>query len=117
MEIPVDEYRAIIKFKDAENLDDITAVGDFLIDVCAIMDVHIILNPIVVDYTDENDETKSGVSAVVMFAESSMSIHTWPKLNYAAVDIYSCRRIDMKKITDAVNQYFSPITLEAKEVD
>jgi S-adenosylmethionine decarboxylase len=31
-----------------------------------------------------------GVSGVVVIAESHLSIHTWPELGYAAVDIYTC---------------------------
>ena len=31
-----------------------------------------------------------GVSAVVVIAESHLSIHTWPEIGYAAVDIYTC---------------------------
>ena len=31
-----------------------------------------------------------GVSGVVVLAESHMSIHTWPELGYAAVDVFTC---------------------------
>ncbi|MBI3924276.1 MAG: S-adenosylmethionine decarboxylase proenzyme [Armatimonadetes bacterium] len=31
-----------------------------------------------------------GVSGVVVIAESHLSIHTWPELRYAAVDVYTC---------------------------
>ncbi len=31
-----------------------------------------------------------GVSGVVVIAESHLSIHTWPELGYAAIDIYTC---------------------------
>ena len=31
-----------------------------------------------------------GVSGVVVIAESHLSIHTWPELGYAAVDVYTC---------------------------
>lgn len=31
-----------------------------------------------------------GVSGVAVLAESHLSIHTWPELGYAAVDIFSC---------------------------
>jgi S-adenosylmethionine decarboxylase len=31
-----------------------------------------------------------GVSGVVVIAESHLSIHTWPEIGYAAVDIYTC---------------------------
>ncbi len=31
-----------------------------------------------------------GVSGVVVIAESHLSIHTWPELGYASVDLYTC---------------------------
>jgi len=31
-----------------------------------------------------------GVSGVIVIAESHLSIHTWPELGYAAVDVFTC---------------------------
>lgn len=31
-----------------------------------------------------------GVSGVVVIAESHLTIHTWPELRYAAVDVFTC---------------------------
>lgn len=31
-----------------------------------------------------------GVSGVVVIAESHLTIHTWPELAYAAVDVFTC---------------------------
>lgn len=35
-----------------------------------------------------------GVTGVVAVKESHISIHTWPELGYAALDIFTCRGID-----------------------
>ena len=32
----------------------------------------------------------AGVSGVVLIAESHLTIHTWPELGYAAVDLFTC---------------------------
>lgn len=32
----------------------------------------------------------NGVSGVIVIAESHISIHTWPEVGYAALDIYTC---------------------------
>lgn len=32
----------------------------------------------------------SGVSGVVVISESHLSVHTWPEMGYAALDIYTC---------------------------
>lgn len=34
-----------------------------------------------------------GVSGVVILAESHFTIHTWPELNYAAVDLFVCQEL------------------------
>jgi S-adenosylmethionine decarboxylase len=31
-----------------------------------------------------------GVTGFVLLAESHISIHTWPELGYAAIDVYTC---------------------------
>ncbi len=31
-----------------------------------------------------------GATAIVLLAESHVSIHTWPEYSYAAIDIYTC---------------------------
>ena len=31
-----------------------------------------------------------GVTGVISIAESHVSVHTWPELSYASVDIFSC---------------------------
>ncbi len=46
-----------------------------------------------------------GVSGVVVIAESHISIHTWPELNYAAVDLFTCGQdVDTKKALDFVSE-------------
>ena len=31
-----------------------------------------------------------GITGMVLLAESHISIHTWPELNYMAIDIFTC---------------------------
>ncbi len=50
-----------------------------------------------------------GVSGVVLIAESHVSIHTWPELGYAAVDIFTCgTRVNPEKTArDLVKKFAS----------
>jgi S-adenosylmethionine decarboxylase len=35
-----------------------------------------------------------GVTGVLILAESHISIHTWPETRYAAIDIFTCGRVN-----------------------
>ena len=39
-----------------------------------------------------------GVTAIALLAESHISIHPWPELNYSAVDIFTCRQNMMPEL-------------------
>lgn len=46
-----------------------------------------------------------GVTAVILLAESHVSIHTWPEFGYAAVDFFTCNlETDLELV---VNQFIS----------
>ena len=36
-----------------------------------------------------------GVSGVVIIAESHITIHTWPEIGYAALDVFTCGKPDL----------------------
>lgn len=40
--------------------------------------------------TSSHKFSPQGVSAIVMIAESHLSIHTWPEYSYAAGDVFTC---------------------------
>ncbi len=64
-------------------LDDLAFVKDTMIEAAKFMDAQIIgesfhrFNP-------------QGITGVLAIAESHLSIHTWPELDYAAADIFTC---------------------------
>jgi len=45
-----------------------------------------------------------GVSGVVIISESHLTIHTWPELGYAAIDVFTCG--DTVDPWDACNHLF-----------
>lgn len=46
-----------------------------------------------------------GVSGVVVISESHLTIHTWPELSYAAVDIFTCgEHIDPWEALETITQ-------------
>jgi S-adenosylmethionine decarboxylase len=56
-----------------------------------------------------------GITAVAVLAESHMSIHTWPELEYAAVDVFLCGARDPGAVIPVLERWFQPartITVE-----
>lgn len=56
----------------------------------------------------------SGVSGVVVLAESHISIHTWPEKNYAAIDIFMCGDCDPHDAIPSIKRAFKPGSVEVQ---
>lgn len=59
----------------------------------------------------------SGVTGVVLLAESHITMHSWPEYNYIALDLFSCG--DKKKATTAFDQLvkdFKPLKTKKRIV-
>jgi len=48
----------------------------------------------------------SGVSGVAVLAESHISIHTWPEIGYAALDVFMCGSADPNKCIPVLREAF-----------
>merc|ERR1711920_548769 len=51
-----------------------------------------------------------GVTALLLVSESHLSAHTWPELEYAVLDVCSCKELTdsvLRKLEDAVRTTFS----------
>ncbi len=57
-----------------------------------------------------------GLSGVIVLAESHFAIHTWPEHNYAAIDLFTCGKIDSKKGIDYLKEVFSPKKIQIKKL-
>lgn len=58
-----------------------------------------------------------GFSALVLLAESHISLHAWPEYAYVAVDVFTCGEADPEVIIEVLKDYLQPaesaqITLE-----
>lgn len=56
-----------------------------------------------------------GISGVAILAESHMSIHTWPELGYAALDVFVCGKCDPNKAVPILREAFNPGNLQISE--
>ena len=52
-----------------------------------------------------------GVTGSVLLRESHVSIHTWPELGFAVVDVLSCATIDRKLLVESFQRYLAPATV------
>lgn len=57
-----------------------------------------------------------GVTGVVLLAESHMSIHTWPELEYAAIDIFMCGAADAHIAAKHLEETLRPDFVKLTEV-
>jgi S-adenosylmethionine decarboxylase len=49
-----------------------------------------------------------GVSGVTVLAESHITIHTWPEVGYAAIDVFMCGEAEPQKCVDLLRERFNP---------
>lgn len=57
-----------------------------------------------------------GVTAFVLLAESHLSVHSWPEINYLAIDIFTCGDFSMPhKALAYLKAVYEPKRVEIKE--
>lgn len=59
----------------------------------------------------------TGVSAVLIIAESHISVHTWPEEGFAALDIFSCgTEENALQALELIRQHFAPSEVQIETV-
>lgn len=59
-----------------------------------------------------------GVSGVVIIAESHITIHTWPEIGYAALDVFTCGRPELTNcITEKIVAQLKAESVEYNQVE
>lgn len=96
-------------------LKDLKFVLKFLDDLPNLIKMHKISEPHAIDYPgNPKSFDKGGISAVVIIAESHISIHTFPSHKYMSIDIFSCKDFDVEKTIDFTVRTFEVKKLEKK---
>ncbi|MFZ5955209.1 MAG: adenosylmethionine decarboxylase [Nanoarchaeota archaeon] len=99
---------------DKEKLGNEKFILNFLNELPELLSMHIIHEPFIIPY-EENSETwdKGGISAVVIIAESHISIHTFPENDsYATIDLFSCKDFDIESAINFVMEKLNPKKIE-----
>lgn len=72
-------------------------------------------SPPYIIYTDkEKYPDKAGLSGWIPIVESGISIHTLTLTNFVSIDVYSCKKFNIKKIKRFTIKIFKPIKIEEK---
>ncbi len=58
----------------------------------------------------------SGVSGVAVLAESHISVHTWPEIGYAALDVFMCGSADPDACVPVLKEAFSAKRIGVNEL-
>jgi len=78
------------------------------------MPKHIRMTPIMPPFVTR---TASGVSGIVIIAESHISIHTWPCLGQFALDIFSCKPFNLDRAKSRTLAHFEATGYDLKMFD
>jgi S-adenosylmethionine decarboxylase len=100
----------IVDLYEAERLDDIDHIETALrraVDAANATLLHIHLH---------HFEPNGGVSGVAVLAESHISIHTWPEVSYAAIDIFMCGNANPDACVPVLREAFRPKNIAVSEL-
>jgi len=99
----------LVELWDAENLDDPKAIENIL-NKAAVAAKATVLHSYMHHFSPY-----SGVSGIVVLAESHISIHTWPERSFAAIDIFMCGECDPNDSLPVIREGFKPGKIKVDE--
>jgi S-adenosylmethionine decarboxylase len=94
---------------EPSTLDDLQTITDMMVNTASIMCMTIL------DVRSRKFDPQ-GVTAIVMIAESHLSIHTWPEFGYAAVDIFTCNGEIPDQVVSRISETLQASQVHAMEV-
>lgn len=99
----------LVEIWDAVNLDDPERIENILCQAATTAGATILHSHM------HHFSPYSGVSGVVVLAESHISIHTWPERSFAAIDLFMCGECDPNDAIPVLREGFKPGRLEVDE--
>jgi S-adenosylmethionine decarboxylase len=70
--------------------------------------------PFLVWTDDKKYPDKAGLSGWIPIVESGISIHTITPTRFISIDVYSCKKFDIKKVKRFTTKIFKPKKIEEK---
>ena len=100
----------LLELWQAQNLDSLEIIEEALIQ--ATKACHATLREIRLHHFSPYQ----GISGVAVIQESHISIHTWPELSYAAIDVFMCGKAEPAKSIAVFKSYFKPKRIQIMEL-
>ena len=107
------KYRMSIDGIGCQKDHCLEAISDFLLTLTSTLKVRPRASQIY-EVTDLVPNAMPGVSASVIFLESSLVLHTYPGKKEAALDLNVCKEIDFKTVERAFKLFFQPKVIDVK---
>jgi S-adenosylmethionine decarboxylase len=86
-----------------QDLDNKEYIKKFLIKLTKQIKMHAISKPIIMNHKAK-EKTESGITGVIILAESNIIIHTYPNKKWFCLDIYSCKEFNLNKTMNFLNK-------------
>lgn len=92
----------LIDFWDAKHLQDAAVIER------AMRDAATACGATVLEIKLHSFGEDAGITGVAILAESHISIHTWPEINYIALDVFVCGTCDPHQALTVLRSTFEP---------
>jgi len=96
--------------------DDLDLCYKFLDEIVGYRGMEKQAPPFIFRSPEERFPDKAGLSGWVPLIESSIVIHTLTLKDFISIDIYCCKKFDIKKAKDFVIKFFSPQRMDARYI-
>ena len=83
-----------------------TAIKVFAAELSAMLGMHVVYGPIIMQEAEKINPKHTGFEAILVWAESGVSLYTWEKYKFMTLDIYSCKKFDSDETVKFVKNYF-----------
>ena len=88
----------------------------FLGDFANHLGMTLLTSPFVFTPNESKHPLHHGIAGFVGWMESGCSIYTWDKFNFLTVEIYTCKKFDVKKAEKFVKNFFNCKEITSGEI-
>jgi len=98
----------LIKLAD----DNFNLFNEYILDKLKKNDMNVI------NYSIKNFENPPGsFTALYLLSESHLSFHSFPELNYIAIDCFTCGKCNTQNLVNDIMNYLEPIKYLSNKID